>query len=85
MDEVGAEWQYVIINLADYHTILRKIIATYEVEKAESDLMDMINPLMTQAETTIGQRYLDWDKIDPTLPKEIKVTIVKHFKHLALN
>ena len=58
MDEVGAEWQYVIINLSDYHTILRKIVATYEVEKAESDLMDLINPLETQAETIIGLRGL---------------------------
>ena len=55
------------------------------MEKAESELLELINPMMTQAETTVGQRGLQWDKVDPTLPKEIKVTIIKHFKHLALN
>ena len=80
MDEVGAEWQYVIINLADYHTILRKIIATYEVEKAECNLLDLINPLETRAETTIGRRTIPWNIVDSTIPNEIKVTIIKHPK-----
>ena len=56
LDEIGAEWRQTIFNIACGSGVLGKIVATYEVEKAECHIMDMIRPEETQAETMIGLR-----------------------------
>ena len=67
----------MVICYCEKHPLFAKLISTFEVEKAESHLMDLINPDEKYAEDSIGQRCIPFNKVDPTVPKEIKVTFYK--------
>ena len=63
------------------HSLLSKLISTYEVEKAGSHQMELIKPEETNAEITVGQRCIFFNKIDPTVPKEITISFIKQSKY----
>ena len=75
--EVGIEWHYVLVQWGCYVPLIAKLIATFEIEKAEGHLMDMIKPEEVHAETSVGQRMIPHNTIDVTVPKDLQITINK--------